>query len=288
MKNDYDDPLLTLHFHAFDLRMMAISYFNSNEEIMATYAWEYFDKSFKEDHINTLKWLLYLRDIKCGLGERESFRMLLVVLSKKNIELAMKLFRLDLSSFGRFDDEISIYDKVNSGIQGIILNKISQQLEEDRLLMEEQKPISLLAKWMPSINTSSKRTRHLANILAKDLHLTPRQYRKILAELRKYLNLVEHNLSNKDYESIDYSKVPCLANDKYRQAFIRHDYSKRMEYIRDRYKNGAEMPLTTPYALSTSLESNTLQNVLGEMKGLHTGLIDQLNNERYNCIEDLF
>ena len=40
-----------------------------------------FDLAYHEDKIRTIKWLLYLRDIKHGLGERDAFRCLLAHLS---------------------------------------------------------------------------------------------------------------------------------------------------------------------------------------------------------------
>ena len=46
-----------------------------------------FDKALAEDKLLTLKWLLYLRDIKCGLGERKSFRDFLVYLCNKYEDL---------------------------------------------------------------------------------------------------------------------------------------------------------------------------------------------------------
>ena len=105
--------------------------------------------------------------------------------------------------------------------------------------MKEDKPISLLAKWMPSINTSSKETRKVANMLCKELQMTPRQYRKLLAKLRGYLNIVENNLSRKTYEKIDYSAVPSKANILYRDAFMRHDAERRAQYLHD-LENGKE------------------------------------------------
>ena len=81
------------------------------------------------------------------------------------------------------------------------------------------KPISLLSKWLPSINTSSHESRNLARIIAHHLNLTHRQYRQMLSKLRKN-TIIENNLRLKDY-SFSYSQVPSLAMLKYNKAFIR-------------------------------------------------------------------
>lgn len=190
-----------------------------------------FVKAFNKNPECALRWLLYLRDIEFGLGERDAYKGLLIELSHKNTELAIRLFRLDLAQFGRFDDELSIYDKLNSACQGVIIEKIKIQLEEDLTLLKEGKGVSLLAKWMPSINTSSKHTRHLAYMLMKDLLMTPRQYRKTLSRLRKSLQLVETKISQKDYQSIDYKYVPSTASSFYKKAFQRNDTERVNSYI---------------------------------------------------------
>jgi hypothetical protein len=200
----------------------------------------FFMDAYDESPEYALRWLLFSRDIRGGLGEREIFRGLIVEIAKHDLELAMKIVKdIPIEEYGRFDDMIAIYPKVNSAIQAIIVENIYNQLREDIALMKEGKSISLLAKWMPSINTSSKETRAIANMLCKELQLKPRQYRKLLAKLRKYLNVVEVNLSRKSYDKIDYSAVPSKANIIYRDAFMRHDEERRQKYLDD-LSNGKE------------------------------------------------
>lgn len=91
--------------------------------------------------------------------------------------------------------------------------------------------ISLLAKWMCSENTSSRQTKKYAKILREGLGLSSREYRKMLSEMRKYLDVVEVKMSNKDWSEIKYEAVPSRANLIYNNAFLRNDEARRREYL---------------------------------------------------------
>ena len=96
---------------------------------------------------------------------------------------------------------------------------------------EGKKPISLLGKWMPSANTSSKKTVALARKIIKNLEISEKQYRKMLSVLRKRLDVLERRLSANEWELVDYSAVPSKANIKYSAAFFNHDFERRSKFI---------------------------------------------------------
>src|SRR5690606_29918820 len=95
---------------------------------------------------------------------------------------------------------------------------IKKQLEEDKKNMKAKKPVSLLAKWLPSENASSKKTRENARKVASLLGLTGRPinlesgnlipnlspYRKTLSSLRAYINVLERKMSAKEWADISY------------------------------------------------------------------------------------
>ena len=54
-----------------------------------------------------------------------------------------------------------------------VLNEFANQLFTDDLDADSNKPISLLAKWLPSINASSKVQKERAKKIIKSLLLTP-------------------------------------------------------------------------------------------------------------------
>ena len=108
---------------------------------------------------------------------------------------------------------------------------IRRQLEEDRRNLVSGKPVSLLAKWLPSGNATSGRTRLLARKIYLGLGMTERAYRKTLVALRAHLKVVEVKMTANEWGSIDYTAVPSKANLVYRQAFLRHDEERRKAYL---------------------------------------------------------
>lgn len=119
--------------------------------------------------------------------------------------------------------------------------------------MNEGKSISLLAKWAYSSNSHSKETKRKATILRKELGLSEPVYRKSLSMLRSYLNIVERNMSSKEYEKINYSEVPSKAALLYKDAFKRNDTERYTKYLEDlkANKNGVKVnaSVTMPYEI---------------------------------------
>jgi hypothetical protein len=108
---------------------------------------------------------------------------------------------------------------------------LKKKLNADLRAEQEGRAVSLLAKWLPSINTSSHRTRAYAYKLAKGFGMDERTYRKTLSRLRAYSNVLEVKLSASQWEQVDYAAVPAKANMKYDSAFARHDLERRTAYL---------------------------------------------------------
>lgn len=225
-----------------DINYKVASLRNSDEdEIVAL-----FDEAFKENKEYALKWLFFARDIREGLGERRLFR----ICYKRLFELDNVLFKQNLHNiveYGRWDDLISLLG-ISYGSDEHIISIIREQLEEDTHNYESNKPISLLAKWMPSENASSRQTKTLARQLMKLLNISPRKYRLMLSKLRSYSNVVETQMCNNKWNEIDYEKVPSLANLKYKDAFMKHDMERRLDYLSSVSKGESKlnMKVATP------------------------------------------
>ena len=104
----------------------------------------------------------------------------------------------------------------------------NKNIKEKNYIMNS---ISLLAKWMKSENASSDETKRYAKILRDGLNLSPREYRKMLSNMRKYIDVVERKMSAKQWGEIDYEAVPSRANLIYNDAFLRNDEERRREYL---------------------------------------------------------
>lgn len=192
------------------------------------------------DAILTMRYLFFLRDIRGGLGERNTFRHCLSYvlnyykdISKEQLEKLLKL----VPEYGRWDDLIFLYNtSENTKVCKIIFEIIRSQLLEDYSNCLENKPISLLAKWMPSVQNGSRKT---AKMFIRDFKCPEKEYRKMLSKLRTQINIVESKMSRNEWKKIDYSVVPSKANVKYNNAFMRHDSFRRMSFL-EKVKNGEE------------------------------------------------
>ena len=211
--------LLDFNFKLSQYRNMSI------EEIKKDFAKVYF-----EDPKLATKFIFYVGDARGGLGERRTFNACIDWLVENNAEVAAKVVKF-IPEYTRWDNLVKLIKSKNKYISTIVTVAIGNQLIEDLDNMAAGKSVSLCAKWLPSINASSAETRSLANFLCNQLCLTPKKYRKTLSALRKYLDVVEVKMSANEWDKIDYSKVPSLANIKYTDAFYRNDPYRRVEYL---------------------------------------------------------
>lgn len=194
-----------------DIRML------EEEEII-----HYFKEAFEEHRLSALKLLFYLRDIRGGLGERRAFRIILKYLGEKYPEIVKVNIEL-IPYYGRWDD---LYSLFYTEVEDEVIKLFRKQLKED---LNSKKP-SLLAKWMKSSNTTSEQSRILANRTIKKIGLTHRQYRKTLSYLRKKINIVEINITNKEFSKINYADIPFRALNKYKKTFLEFDRIRYIEF----------------------------------------------------------
>lgn len=182
-----------------------------------------FKKALEEDETLALKCLFYLRDIRGGQGERRFFRVCFSWLANNYPEAAIRNLN-NVSEFGRWDD--LIYSTIGTKVETEALIIVAKQLKLD---MDCKTP-SLLAKWMPSENASSKETKRVASIVRSKLGMSHKEYRKTLSNLRERINIVERLMSQGKWEDIEFDKIPSKAGLIYKNAFARRDIiSKKYE-----------------------------------------------------------
>ena len=225
--------LLDLNFAVASLRGA------SEQEII-----DKFTKAFFEDKILAMKWLFFARDVRGGLGERRLFRVILKSLIENNPEMVIPVINL-IPEYGRYDDLWCLLDNQESA--KVVYNIVDEQLIEDLHNIKKNKSISLLAKWMPSINASSAQTKKYAKQFCKVFGLTEREYRQILSRLRNYLDVVETKMSAKNWSEIKYEAVPSKANLIYSNAFLKNDEERRKEYLEKLKKGETKINASTLY-----------------------------------------
>lgn len=192
-----------------------------------------FDAAFRENADLATKMAFYGRDVRGGLGERAVGRLMLRELTLLYPEVVTANLK-NIVKFGRYDDLFVLFD---TPVETDMIEFVKKYLVLDKRHMDKYGNVSLLAKWMPSINASSEHTKALAHRFVKALNTTPREYRKTLSALRKYIDVTEVKMSANKWTDIDYKAVPSNAMSNYGSAFARHDYEGFNRYM-DAVKSG--------------------------------------------------
>ena len=166
-----------------------------------------FNEAYNENPLVASKLLFWSRDVRSGAGERQIFRDIITHLVTTSPQTVRNNIGL-IPEFGRWDD---------------VLVLVGTELEDDMFILIKDSLTNgdaLCAKWMP-------RKGDVANRLRKLFRFTPKEYRKMLVNLT---NVVESKMCAKDWESIDYSKLPSLASSRYQKSFVKNDTERYDEY----------------------------------------------------------
>lgn len=220
----------TTHFDCLDwFAVVGALRRESEQEITARFA-----RAYAEDPDLAMKILFYARDVRGGLGERYVFRACLKWLAAFSPE-SVRRNLLRIAEYGRWDD---LFVLEGTLCEQDMLRLIRRQLLADLAALEADGSVSLLGKWMPSVNASSSEAVRRARRFAKRLGMTEPQYRRMLVRLRKRIRIIENNLREKDY-TFDYAMQPSKALFKYRAAFERSD-GERYHAFLERVARGEE------------------------------------------------
>ena len=177
-----------------------------------------FLKAYAENPDLAMKILFYARDVRGGLGERRVFRSILTWLASNEKGSVVRNLPY-IAEYGRWDDVLVL---LNTPCRREALALLKKQFQADLTALDGSGDVSLLGKWLPSVNASNQETVMTAKLIAKSFGLSDRDYRKALVRLRARIRIIENNLREKDY-TFDYAKQPSKAMFKYRKAFLRND-----------------------------------------------------------------
>jgi hypothetical protein len=183
-----------------------------------------FSKAYAEDSLVAMRLLFWARDIRGGAGERQIFRDIVSHLVKNHKDSIAKNLTL-FAEFGRWDDLLTL---VGTRLETQALDIIAEGLKDEN---------ALCAKWMPREGKNRDKNK-LAKVVRKHLNLNPKAYRQLLVNLS---NTVEQAMCSKDWDSIDYNKLPSKAMANYMKAFSKNDPVRFQAYMDSLEKGEAKI-----------------------------------------------
>jgi hypothetical protein len=177
-----------------------------------------FVAALDEDKDVAIRIALWARDVREGIGERQLFRSMFRYLAENDYKTALKMLPF-VPELGRWDD---VLIAINTPIWKEAVALIRNALQAGN---------GLCAKWMP-------RKGELAARLRNELEWSPKHYRKTLVHLS---NTVETKMCAKDWDSIEYGKLPSVASARYQKAFGRNDNERYVGYLNSLQKGEAKI-----------------------------------------------
>ena len=186
-----------------------------------------FSEAYRMDPLFATKIAFYARDIRGGLGERETFRTIMRYMAQMHPEALRP--NLDLIGvYGRYDD---LYCLIGTPLEDEMWAAMKAQFEEDRRSLENGEAVSLLAKWIKTADASSAKTRELGILTARKLGYTVYEFKRIVRALRRRIGVIETLMTEGRWDEIRYPEVPSRAMMIYRNAFRRHDGERYAQFV---------------------------------------------------------
>lgn len=174
-----------------------------------------FVKAYNENALTAMRLLFWARDVRGGSGERQIFRDIVQYLANTQTKSLSKNLSL-FSEYGRWDDLLVL---IGTKLENEALGVIKKGLEDKN---------GLCAKWLPRPNVGNREKKRQASAIRKYLGLTPKEYRKTLSELS---NTVEQLMCSKNWNAIEYAKLPSKAMSDYMKAFSKNDLERFQAYL---------------------------------------------------------
>ena len=263
------DPLVDFSYGVNHMRNMG------EREIMRE-----FEKAYLSDPENTVKLLFHIGDVREGKQERRLFDIGLKYLSEHHPAIVLEAMEL-IPEYTRWDHVVDLIASDNKQISQQALSMVVSQFKEDMRDAKEGKPISLLPKWMPSIQTKKDDQRKIAFKIEKALGISHKEYRKALSETRDKLHVIEKYLSAKEFDKIDLESMTSYQNLKYTGVLMKHSPERYMEYL-DRVQSGdAKMNasvVSPPDILFQYRKNSVMQETMN-----YGFLFPQVPNVRYDA-----
>lgn len=192
-------------------------------------------KAYAENPVDFVKLMFQTGDIRGGKGERHAFNTCMDWLVASHPKVASEVLAL-IPQYTRWDNLVRQTVDTNKDISACATALVVEQFNKDLDVIRNssiggKNNISLLAKWMPSLQTKKASDKIIVRHLLRSLHMQEREYRKALSELRGHLNVIEKAMSERDYDAIDMEKLSSKQQLRYADFFKRVMAERRHEYI---------------------------------------------------------
>lgn len=202
-------------------------------------------RAYMEDPILAVKLFFQTGDIRGGKGERAIFNGCMDYLASYHPAMALEVLPL-IPEYTRWDYlvrlSVSENEMVAKSATKLVCDQFHADLETVRSAKEgEAAHVSLLGKWMPSLQTKKAQDKAVVRHFLRALKLKERDYRHALSQLRACLNVIEKPMSSKDYDAIDMEKMTSQQQLRY-HAFLQRAMSERRHaYIQAVLRGEAKM-----------------------------------------------
>ncbi len=213
-------------------------------------SYDHLEKCWKEDPKKTVAIIFNGRDRLNGKKEKKVANDAMLWLRKNKFETYMCNIKLYVEKYGRWKDMQYISYNLKNIDHKIEMNIIAQKLIDDKINLDNNKPVSLCAKWAPSENDRNDKRRQFAKKVAsiiygcKDTYKMSKYRKQYLVPLRKQIDIVESKMCDNKWELIKYENIPGVASNKLKKAFIKHDEERYKKYLGDVAANVKKINVT--------------------------------------------
>ena len=174
------------------------TYYDDESDII-----ELFKPAWVTNKYKSMQLAMWLRDRVDGSGNRSGFRDVIKWVASKNPEWIEANMHF-IPAVGRWDDlKVLIGASCEEKALGFWVRAI-------------QDGNQLAAKWAPR----EDKDKVVFTKLRKVAKMSPKDFRKLLV---KNTNVVETAMCQKEWQDVDYNKVPSVAAARYNNAFAKHD-----------------------------------------------------------------
>jgi len=227
-------------------------------------ALDLFKSAWTTNNYKSMQLSMWLRDVRGGSGNRSGFRDIITWLAQRDPDWVKANLHL-IPIHGRWDDLKALE---NTDCEQDAFKFWIEAIKEGH---------GLAAKWAPRDSKNNAKRKVLFNKLRKVAEMSPKDFRKLLV---KNTNVVETYMCKKDFQDIDYSKVPSVAMARYNNAFKKNDPA-RFDQWRNALEKGVDEEGNEVKVNAGALfPHDCMRTLYADLSSSHGGHYGWTSNER--------